>query len=130
MDVSKSLEELENSKWGKPKFDSSLAKSCYALRAIPISELTPENLRMLIGQNIGLDYLVPLALNILEDNPLVSGDMYAGDLLASILRIPKEFWSTFPDLNNRVVELKNEIEILRDTINEELMPAMVKFDYR
>ena len=130
MDVSKSLEELENSKWGKSKFDSNLAKSCHALRAIPISELTPENLRMLIGQNIGLDYLVPLALNILEDNPLVSGDMYAGDLLANILRIPNEFWSTFPDLNNRVVELKNEIEILRDTINEELMPAMVKFDYR
>jgi hypothetical protein len=35
----------------------------------------------MIGQNFGLRYLFPLASDILETNPWVSGDMYPGDLL-------------------------------------------------
>jgi hypothetical protein len=39
----------------------------------------------MIGQKIGLPYLVPLAINALEQDPLAQGDYYPGDLLANVI---------------------------------------------
>ncbi len=124
MNLSKSLEELHNEKWNKPDFDSNLASECRRLWSIPLSELSIENLRMLIGQKIGLRFLVPVALDILAVNPLAEGDMYKGDLLANIAAVPDSFWQQNPELNNQLVEIKNELEILIDTITEELVPSL------
>jgi len=46
----------------------------------------------MIGQSIGLAFLVPLALKQLRKNILASGDFYEGDLLSSILRSDYKFW--------------------------------------
>jgi hypothetical protein len=62
------------------------------LRTRPIGTLGTEDLRILIGQGIGLPWLVPLALETLEVDPLAEGDCYPGDLLASVLGVPAEFW--------------------------------------
>jgi hypothetical protein len=51
-------------------------------------------LRLLIGQDIGLPYLIPLALKVLVDNPLVEGDLYEADLMLSVLRVPASFWAS------------------------------------
>jgi len=125
----KSLEALEGEKWKKPDFDSNLAKECHRLWSVPISELSVENLRMLIGQKIGLEYLVPFALDILAKNPLAEGSMYKGDLLANIAAIPESFWQKHPELNNQVVEIKNELEIIIDTITDELIPSLSSREY-
>lgn len=129
VNLSKSLEELEGEKWSKPDFDSNLAKECHRLWSVPISELSVENLRMLIGQKIGLKYLVPFALDILAKNPLAEGSMYKGDLLANIAAIPESFWQKHPELNNQVVQVKNELEIILDTITDELMPPLGSREY-
>jgi hypothetical protein len=63
------------------------------LRRKPIGSFSSEELRIMIGQGIGLPWLVPLALEQLETNPLVEGDFFPGDLLASVLRIGPEFWA-------------------------------------
>ncbi len=47
---------------------------------------------MLIGQKIGLKFLVPLALQYLKKDPLVQGDFYPGDLLCSVLQVNSDFW--------------------------------------
>ena len=51
---------------------------------------------MLIGQNIGLEYLIPLALERLADEPLAEGDYYPGDLWARVLRADSCFWADHP----------------------------------
>jgi hypothetical protein len=74
------------------------------LRLGPLKDLAVADLRVLISQRIGLEYLVPLALGHLERDPMVSGISYPagmyhpGDLCESVQRLPPEFWERHPDL--------------------------------
>ena len=86
-DVDKTLEELEDADWGEPSYHSHLVETCHELRRKPLRDFTIEDLRIMIGQQIGLPFLVPLALDILEQNPLAEGDFFAGDLLYSVFRV-------------------------------------------
>ncbi|MCP3766638.1 contact-dependent growth inhibition system immunity protein [Streptomyces sp. MAR25Y5] len=49
--------------------------TAHALRRRPIGELAVEDMRLLIGQNVGLAHLLPLALEVLRDDPMAEGDM-------------------------------------------------------
>lgn len=51
----------------------------------------------MIGQILSLNYLVPLALVILEDNVFAEGDFYCGDLLEALLGVDKDFWKNNTD---------------------------------
>jgi hypothetical protein len=92
VDRTKSLQQLEGKDWGEPTYDSHLVRTCHRLRRQPLSEFTPEDLRIMIGQGIGLDFLVPLAVEVLAAEPLASGDFYCGDLLAVVVRVEPTFW--------------------------------------
>ena len=81
-----SLEQLERDVWPAPGFRSYLVTRCHALRRVPIGQLSVEDLRMLISQGIGLKYLLPLAIETLEDDPLAEGDFFPGDLLSAVLK--------------------------------------------
>lgn len=100
-DKSKSLEELEGVIWNEPTWSSHVITECHKLRKIPLSDLTPEELRLLIGQNVSLDYLIPLALELLNADPLVEGDCYCGDLLNAVLRADSHFWVKNSDLRGK-----------------------------
>ena len=86
VDMHKTLEQLEKDIWGKPEFGSHLVTTCHALRRKPIGELGVEDLRILLGQDIGTRYLLPLAKAVLRDDPLAEGDLYPGDLVEAVLR--------------------------------------------
>lgn len=88
---SKSLQELDGQDWGEPTFDSHLVTECHRLRRVPLRDFTVEDLRITIGQQIGLDYLIPLALERLEDDPFAEGAYYPCDLLVSVLRAEVRF---------------------------------------
>lgn len=89
----KSIEQLENDYWKEPfEFPTGMVERCYRYRKIKIADLTNEQLRLLISQKIGLKYLTEIALNKLERNILTEGDIYEGDLLEAVSRIPTEFW--------------------------------------
>ncbi len=107
-DRSKALQELENEDWGEPNFDSHLVQECHRLSRVPLQDFTAENLRIMIGQNFGLDYLIPLAVEKLEENPLIEGGFYAGDLLANVLRADSSFWSKFPELKSKVARIADD----------------------
>ena len=98
MDTSLSLQELEADDWGEPTTDSRVVMRAYRLRRIPLRQLSVDDLRLLIGQNIGMDYVVPVALDHLKDDPFISGLYYPGDLLEIVLSISPEFWPTHPNL--------------------------------
>lgn len=109
-DRSRSLDELEGDVWGDPEFASFLVTRCHTLRKKPVGDFSIEDLRIMIGQQIGLGFLVPLALEVLESNPLAEGDFYPGDLLSIVLRIPGQFWRQQPDLRKQVIELMRGVD--------------------
>jgi len=104
-DRSKSLQELEGLDWGDPTFDSHLVIECHRLHRVPLCEFTVEDLRITIGQNIGLQYLVPLAIEQLSENPLAEGNYYPGDLLSNVLRADAAFWREHPDFYQQLIPI-------------------------
>ena len=97
-DRSKTLQELEGDDWGKPEFQSHVVTNAHRLHRVPVREFTLEDLRLLISQQIGLQYLIPIALERLHGDPFVEGDCYPGDLLAAVLRADSRFWIASPEL--------------------------------
>lgn len=96
----KTLDELEGVVSGEPKYNSYLVQTCHRLRTKPIGEFDTEDLRIMIGQGIGLPYLLPLALDRLEENPWAAGHMFPGDLLKMTART--EYSLTRPELRARL----------------------------
>ncbi len=111
-DPNKSLQELENSDWGEPTYDSHLVVTCHKLRRIPLKLFNIENLRIMIGQNIGLKFLVPLALKHLYSHPLAQGDFYPGDLLAALLRVEADFWTQHPDYCKEIHQIVQTVLLM------------------
>lgn len=91
----RTLDDLEGT-WPEPDYDSYVLRETHRLRGVPIGEMTIENLRLLIGQGIGLDWLVPVALDILRVDPMAEGDFYPGDLLSAVSRVRVEYWQSHP----------------------------------
>ena len=117
-DRNKSLEELEGIKLESPDFGSSLVQRAHQLYRQPLVAFTVEDLRLMIGQDIGLEFLVPLAIEVLEDNPLAGGDYHFGDLLLAVLRVKKDFWSVHQDLRRRVYELTAGLAGILDELKQ------------
>ena len=117
----RTLDTVDPPAWGPapPGRATSLIKRCHELRTKPLRDFTVEDLRITIGQQIALKHLVPLALDRLHADPLVGGDYYPGDLLASVLRADAALWEWSPDLD---VSLRNLIEDLGE--RSELEPGL------
>lgn len=104
-DRGKSLQELEGCDWGEPDYHSHLVTTVHRLRRQPLKDFSAGDLRICIGQNVGLPFLVPLAVERLEREPLAEGYFYPGDLLNAVLRVEGSFWTGHPDLLRRVREV-------------------------
>lgn len=99
----RSLDELEGGGWPAPSAeDTRLVATALALVRRPIGELTVEDMRLLVGQDIGLPYLLPLALEVLRENPMAEGHMYEGDLLSAVLTRNPAVWAGFPELGREL----------------------------
>jgi hypothetical protein len=108
--LKRTLEELEGENWGELSVASHLVTTCHSLRRVPIEELGIEDLRILLGQAIGVVHLVPRALQILDANPLAEGDFYPGDLLCSVLRLDSLVWKQHPDWLKHLKDIVRRIE--------------------
>lgn len=103
MNRDRSLEELERDRWPVPPGDATrLVATAHALRRKPIGELTVEDMRLLIRQNVSLAHLLPLALEVLRLDPMAEGHMYEGDLLAAVLTRSPEVWGKSPELGREL----------------------------
>jgi hypothetical protein len=82
----------------------------------------------MIGQQIALNRLVPLALDRLRLDPLTEGDYYPGDLLASILRADATVWEWSPDLTVEMRKLAESLHERMDVDQElrELIKASIQ----
>lgn len=118
LDTNKTLNELLGALARDTTDSSALATTCITLYRKPIKDFTVENLRVMIGQNIGLEFLIPLAVEILRQNPFVEGDYYPGDLLAMVMKVAPSFWQTHQDLYRSVSEIVGGLpSIMNDLTN-------------
>lgn len=117
-DISKSLEQLDGQEWGEPEWQSHLVLECHRLRVVPLRELAPADLRIMIGQGIGLEYLAPLAIHALTDDPLLDAELYAGDLLSALLHSEAAFWSAHPDLSAALGSVAESARVRLDALSE------------
>ena len=104
-DLEKTLDQIENVDWGEPGYPSHLVVTCHALRKKPLKDFTVEDLRIMIGQNISLDILMPIAFERLKQNILAEGDFYPGDLLNNVLRAETSYWEKNPQLHKKLTKL-------------------------
>ena len=117
-DRRQSLNELEQHDWGEPTYHSSLVETCHRLRRKPLKEFSVEDLRIMIGQQISLPYLIPLAVEHLEAEPLAEEDYYPGDLLAMVLQVELAFWEQNPSYRQRVLQVIAHLRAEIPTLDE------------
>ena len=101
--MNKTIEEIENDYWKEPEYNSHLVETCYALRKKNLMDFTVEDIRIMIGQNMSLQILIPFAIQKLKENILIDGDYYEGDLLHSVLSSDRSFWRMNPKLKNELI---------------------------
>ncbi|MEQ8469804.1 MAG: contact-dependent growth inhibition system immunity protein [Marinoscillum sp.] len=118
----KNLESLEKVREGDPYYDSHLVKAVNKLRTVPLNEYQIEDLRIMIQQNIGLQFLLPISIEQLKKNLFVEGDFYEGDLLQAVLNIEHNFWKKNP-------ERWEEVNTLISGRADELEDEGITFDY-
>jgi hypothetical protein len=137
-DRNKTLQQLEGEDWGEPQFDSHLVTECHRLRRVLLRDFTTEDLRITIGQNIGLEHLVPLALERLQQDPFAEGACYPCDLLVNVLGSEAQFWQGHPELREQVIAITERAislfptvpDIASKTVTRAVMDAYEQFQRR
>jgi len=121
----KSLEVLENHNWGNPtNSPTNLVKRCIELSKVPVGTFTASDLRIMIGQKFGLTYLIPLAIEKLQEDLFLEAEMYEGDLIENILLIDKDFWDNNEDY---WVKINDLIKHQRKQLIDKKIPT-INFD--
>ncbi|MEV8460389.1 MULTISPECIES: contact-dependent growth inhibition system immunity protein [Streptomyces] len=114
IDKEKSVEELEGDRWPDPPPDSTnLVLSVHALRRRPIKDLAVEDLCRLIGQDVGLQWLMPVALDLLRETAPQESKTgwYDDDLLTAVLTRKGSLWRSRPEFARH---LDGTVRILTD----------------
>jgi hypothetical protein len=120
--LAKSLGELgTNFQVDADDFPNSMVKRVGKLRSIPLQELEPDDVRFLITQNVGLTFLVPLAIEKLKFNPMLQTLYYPGDMLLTLTKVDAAFWDSNGSIKEGFVALlkaaKEYVEGYKDIEN-------------
>ena len=112
----KTIENLEKKNFGDPNnAPTNMVKRCLELCRLPLDNFTVEDLRLMIGQQFGLPYLIPLALEHLSKDIFIEGDFFPGDLLKNVLAIDKVFWKDnkylWTQLNELIKDRSGELAL-------------------
>jgi len=130
----RTIEDLEKDYWAPPStFPTELVKKVFLLRQKRLKDFDSNDLRILISQNVGLKFLVPKVINILQNDILHEAIYYPGDLLSAILDVESNYWVNNPlELSLFVSILKKSkyqinIDNESDEVDEELITSINKF---
>jgi len=129
------IELLENDYWISPSiFPTDLVRKVFLLRKKSLSDLGSNDLRILISQNVGLKYVVSIAIETLEKNLLEEAFYYPGDLLVAVLDIPTDYWKENNLEKNKIISLlqKSKAFLIEkfdedDEIDQGILKSIEKF---
>ncbi|MFD5520365.1 contact-dependent growth inhibition system immunity protein [Streptomyces sp. NPDC127066] len=113
-DRGSSLEELEGVRWPVPPAETTpMVRNVYELRRRPVATLEPHELARLIGQDVGLPWLLPLAVCVLRDTApkQAEGGWFDDDLLCAVITRRPEVWAAAPEPAR---ELRETVALLTD----------------
>ncbi|MEU7005519.1 contact-dependent growth inhibition system immunity protein [Streptomyces sp. NPDC046332] len=97
--LDRTLDELDPPRWAEPAADAThLVRTVHALRRVPLRELTPADLRTLLTQQVALPFVLPPAVRLLLEEPLLDAYFHEGDLLLATVTVPETAWHPLPDL--------------------------------
>jgi hypothetical protein len=128
-DRTKSLLQLKREKFRDFSWDFQPFPSGFYLRNVPLELLTEEHMWMLIRQSIGLDYLVLMAIEKLEVDPLLKSRRTEGDLLSAVLCADALVWKRNPQYRQRVTRLWSKVSVKLVTKQSPEVRALLA-DYR
>lgn len=94
----------------EPPYPTSLVERCEIALNTPLGALGMEQIRLLIGQGFGLEYLMPKALGVLDTYPLIGVTHYEGDLLSACLRVKTDFWTSASGLHERLRTIVSKLD--------------------
>jgi hypothetical protein len=109
------LEQLEGEVWPAPDFHTNLIDTCHRLRKKDVNQLAPGELRILIGQKIGLRFLVPRAMDFLDDEPLMEASFFAGDLLEAVIAGDPALYQGKPEIHNRLRTIARRLATISES---------------
>ena len=125
--LEQTLEQIEKEQWNEPTHDSYLVTTCHRLRKKPLQAFTTEDFRILIGQNLSLSILIPLAFERLQQNIMVEGDYYPGDLLKNILTSEESYWRQNLILQRRLCRLyKSNLVTIEKQADQSIPRSILK----
>ncbi len=125
----KSVDELEGYS-SPPSPVTNMVQDVLAARKVPLADLTPSQIRLLISQRQGTKYLLPYAVALLEKNPWIEADFYPGDLLAIVSRVDPGFWPPGNEWRPRVLGLFRHALTIGPTLDEYDRNATVENEVR
>lgn len=70
-----------------------------------IDAFSLEDIRFMIGQELGIVYLLPKAFEYLEKDIFLEVSYYEGDLLSVVLKLPSKFWKDKQEERNKMLNL-------------------------
>ncbi|WP_326764031.1 contact-dependent growth inhibition system immunity protein [Streptomyces sp. NBC_01591] len=101
--LDRALDELDPPRWAAPDADAThLVRKVHELRCTPLGQLRPADLRTLVSQQVSLPHVLPLAVRLLLEDPLLEAYFYEGDLLLAAVEAPGSAWAVLPDLAARL----------------------------
>ena len=113
-----SIEDLSGYYWLAPETDSNVVLKSHGMRRKPLAELSLEDIRMGVIQQVGVSYLVPVALEVVERDPYAESLNFGAEITIALLDIPVEFWLTHEKLRDRLQRVYERIEETKDSQDE------------
>ncbi|WP_255724187.1 contact-dependent growth inhibition system immunity protein [Terrimonas ginsenosidimutans] len=107
MDENKSIDQLQSIHISTDA-PAGITSRCLQCMRIPIKDLSKEQVRLLLSQDIGTIFLLDKTIQILEEDILADGDFYPGDLLSALLNVSEVYWKSNSDLAGRLYSLLNQ----------------------
>lgn len=99
----RTLTQLERDDWGVCASKSEIIQRLFKLRHKPLKLLEPGDLRTAIHFGVGMNYVLPIVLDALWNDPWLDAGNYADDLLAAALRVVPDVNLVHPDYCRRVL---------------------------
>lgn len=115
------------------EYDSGMVNHIKNLYEIRFGEYSDGDIRLLINQELYLNYMIPLALEILSKDPFIEVDYFEGDLLKAIINVSKDYWARNSDdyyvLKNILVQSVDKIDKLSvsNSIKDDLKVGINEF---